>query len=315
MNSQIDVRALLSDLDVPTLVLHATGDPTIPVEWARQMAGAIPGAKIVEWDGVDHFCHLGRTDEWIRDLEAFVTGLPPQPPSWAPPPRPEVQIRTFGGFAVVRDGVEVATGEWGSRRARQLCKRLAAAAGAAVTRDELFELLWPADLAERSVLGARLSVQLAAVRRVLRGGVIADRSTVRLDTTAVQLDVAAFQDAIDAGRNAAAAHLHRGPFLPEDPDEEWATTVRERTTIQQRGALAHIFQAATSEQRCDEALAYALRWRDLDPYDVAAHHAIIKSLLALGRTRDAEQAHATYCNRMVELNVTAVPLAALSPHS
>jgi DNA-binding SARP family transcriptional activator len=183
-----------------------------------------------------------------------------------------------------------------------------------VTRDELFELLWPADLAERSVLGARLSVQLAAVRRVLRGGVIADRSTVRLDTTAVQLDVAAFQDAIDAGRNAAAARLHRGPFLPEDPDEEWATKVRERTTIQQRGALAHIVQAATSERRRDEALAYALRWRDLDPYDVAAHHAVINSLVALARTRDAEQAHATYSERMAELDATALPLAALSPH-
>lgn len=37
-----------------------------------------------------------------------------------------------------------------------MMERRAAAARAAVTRDELFELLWPGELVERGVLGARV---------------------------------------------------------------------------------------------------------------------------------------------------------------
>ena len=235
MLHEIDVRPLLSDVDVPVLVLHATGDPIMPVERAREMAAAIPGARFVEWAGVDHFPQFGETDVWHRALEEFLTGLPAA--TTVPATRhPDTQIRTFGGFAVTRDGVEVPIAAWGSRRARQLCKRLAAAAGAAVTRDELFELLWPGDRADRGTLGARLSVQLAAVRRVLGGGVIADRTCVRLDTTAVHLDLVAFAGAIAGGRHAAAVRLHNGPFLPEDPYDDWAITVRDRTTLEYRGS-------------------------------------------------------------------------------
>ena len=308
MLHHIDVRPLLAEIDVPTLILHATGDPSIPVEHARQMAAAIPNARLVEWDGVDHFVHIGNTDVWHRALEEFLTGLPAQPHQPTSPHRREIKIRTFGGFAVNVDGIDIAPAVWGSRRARQLCKRLAAAAGAAVTRDELFEQLWPGDLAARSVLGARLSVQLAAVRRVLGGGVIADRSTVRLDTASLQLDLVAFNAAIAAGRNAAAANLYKGPFLPEDSDDQWATDVRSRTTIQQRGALNRLFDTATSANRHDEALSYALQARDLDPYDEPSHHAVIATLLTLGRSRDAEQAHATYKTNMNELDITPVPL-------
>ena len=308
MLHEIDVRPLLSDVDVPVLVLHATGDPTVPVERAREMAAAIPGARLVEWDGVDHFPQFGQTDVWHRALEEFLTGLPAD--TTVPATRhPDTELRTFGGFAVIRGGVEVPIAAWGSRRARQLCKRLAAAAGAAVTRDELFELLWPGDGADRGTLGARLSVQLAAVRRVLGGGVIADRTCVRLDTTTVHLDLVAFQTAIGGGRHAAAVRLHNGPFLPEDPYDDWAITVRDRTTLEHRGALTHLMEAARIAGRHEEALAYALDSRDTDPFDETAHLAVVTTLLALGRPRDAETAHTTYRARMIELDVNPQPLA------
>ena len=47
-NSQIDVRPVLSAIRVPTLVLHATHDQTIPVESSRYLAEHIPGASLVE---------------------------------------------------------------------------------------------------------------------------------------------------------------------------------------------------------------------------------------------------------------------------
>ena len=127
--------------------------------------------------------HIGDTDSWLDIVEEFVTGTPVMATA-RPRRRPSVtEIRMFGGFTVVRDGEPVPTSAWGSRRARQLCKRLAVAAGARVAREQLIDLLWPDEAGSESYgrLGARLSVQLSTVRRILGGAVIADRESIRLD--------------------------------------------------------------------------------------------------------------------------------------
>ena len=54
-----------------------------------------------------------------------------------------VEIITLGRFTVLVDDAEVPVSAWGSRRSRQLCKRLVTARGWPVTRDELIDLLWP----------------------------------------------------------------------------------------------------------------------------------------------------------------------------
>lgn len=55
----IDVRDLLSQVRVPTLVLHSEGDQRIPVQTGRDLAEAIPGAKFVGIDSDNHLL-LGR---------------------------------------------------------------------------------------------------------------------------------------------------------------------------------------------------------------------------------------------------------------
>jgi pimeloyl-ACP methyl ester carboxylesterase len=40
--------------DLPTLVLHGTADPFFPVEHGRSLAARIPGARLIELDGVGH---------------------------------------------------------------------------------------------------------------------------------------------------------------------------------------------------------------------------------------------------------------------
>ena len=51
MNAAIDVRPILEAIRVPTLVLHRTGDRTIPVESGRYLAEHIPEASFVELAG------------------------------------------------------------------------------------------------------------------------------------------------------------------------------------------------------------------------------------------------------------------------
>ena len=54
---EMDVRALLPTVRVPTLVLHHTDDPFIPPELGKDIADRISGAKYVELPGrnVFHF--------------------------------------------------------------------------------------------------------------------------------------------------------------------------------------------------------------------------------------------------------------------
>jgi class 3 adenylate cyclase len=79
MNSQIDVRAILPTIQVPTLVLQRRGDVYRDPGHARYLAEHIPGAKLVEMDGIDHLPYLGDADAVLDEIEEFLTGVRPPP--------------------------------------------------------------------------------------------------------------------------------------------------------------------------------------------------------------------------------------------
>jgi hypothetical protein len=75
----------------------------------------------------------------------------------------------------------------------------------------------------RCPLAARLSVQISAVRRILGGGLIAARSSIRLDPELVKTDFVDFYAA--AQRDPAhVVDLYQGELLREDLAEPWWTT-------------------------------------------------------------------------------------------
>ena len=73
-NAQIDVRSVLSSIQAPSLLLHATRDMVIPVEASRYMARYIEGAKIVEIDAVDHLPFGDGAEQISAEIERFLTG-------------------------------------------------------------------------------------------------------------------------------------------------------------------------------------------------------------------------------------------------
>lgn len=78
--SGMDVRSVLPVLDVPTLVIHATGD-IVPVQLGRYLADHIPGARMVEVAGNDHAPWLTQPDVTIDAIEEFLTGAHAHQPS------------------------------------------------------------------------------------------------------------------------------------------------------------------------------------------------------------------------------------------
>jgi class 3 adenylate cyclase len=75
MNSEIDVRGVLSAIRVPTLVLHRTGDAIVSIGNGRYLAQRIPGAKYVELRGAEHSPAHGDSDAIVDEIEEFLTGV------------------------------------------------------------------------------------------------------------------------------------------------------------------------------------------------------------------------------------------------
>jgi pimeloyl-ACP methyl ester carboxylesterase/DNA-binding SARP family transcriptional activator len=302
MIDAIDVRPLLASIAVPVLLLHRRDDRVAPVELAREAAAGLPEARLVELDGEDHMAQVGDVDAWLDHVEEFTTGAVHRQEPSAPAGVVRAEIRTMGGFSVRVEDEDVPLTAWGSRRARQLCKRLAVAGGRPVPRDELVEMLWP-DEPDSVKLSARLSVLLSNIRRVLGGGLVADRHAVRLDHAAVQLDLLLILDALARGDDASAVAAYTGPVLPEDAYEDWAIAAREHLLSAVVGARRRLAAQAASASRTDDVVVHASAILDLDPYDERAHELLVRTLATAGRHGDARRAEARYRQRMTDLGV------------
>jgi class 3 adenylate cyclase len=114
MNIEVDVRPILSTIQVPTLILHRSGDRLVDIGGARYMAERIPHAKFVELPGEDHLWYVGDTDAILNEVEEFLTGV-------RHAPEPDRVLATVMFTDIVRS-TERAT-EMGDSRWRDLLQR------------------------------------------------------------------------------------------------------------------------------------------------------------------------------------------------
>jgi pimeloyl-ACP methyl ester carboxylesterase len=70
----IDVRAVLPSIHVPTLVLHRRGDRVVNRRAGRELAARIAGARHVELQGIDHLPWAGDAEAVLGEIEEFLTG-------------------------------------------------------------------------------------------------------------------------------------------------------------------------------------------------------------------------------------------------
>ncbi len=301
MSSETDVREVLPQVEVPVLLMHRQDDGIVDVARSHEAAALLPDARVRIFPGVDHLGYAGDTD-WLDELERWVTG------SVSRPERPRraagVRIVTLGRFAVEVEGEEVPVSAWGSRHARTIVKRLAVARGWPVTREELFELLWPGET-DRARVGARLSVQLSTVRRILGGGVVADRSSVRLDLDEVSLDLVEFDRAEDDG---AVVATFGGHFLPEDPDASWASPTRAEVAARFAAAATRQAERYLTDGLPGRAAEVARRLVTVEELDLRAHELLVTALLDAGQHAAATEAHRDWQRAGAELGVDVPPL-------
>ena len=76
MNGEVDVRAVLPTIRVPTLIMHRVDDPFIDVRHSRYLAQHIPGARYVELPGSEALSFSGDSRDELDQIEEFITGEP-----------------------------------------------------------------------------------------------------------------------------------------------------------------------------------------------------------------------------------------------
>jgi class 3 adenylate cyclase len=73
MAFDIDVRHVAPSINVPTLVVHTTGDKVCHVENARFLSRTIPGARYIELPGEDHVPWFA-PDDILAEIREYLTG-------------------------------------------------------------------------------------------------------------------------------------------------------------------------------------------------------------------------------------------------
>ena len=66
LDSELDMRDVLPAIHVPTLLIHRSEDPSVPVAGARLMAERIPDARLVELPGTIHWPWMAIPTRWSR---------------------------------------------------------------------------------------------------------------------------------------------------------------------------------------------------------------------------------------------------------
>jgi class 3 adenylate cyclase/pimeloyl-ACP methyl ester carboxylesterase len=74
--AEMDVRAVLPTVRVPTLVVQHADNPLILPEWGKDVADQIPGAKYVELPGRNNYHFVEPWRQSFKEIYEFLTGSP-----------------------------------------------------------------------------------------------------------------------------------------------------------------------------------------------------------------------------------------------
>jgi len=212
-----------------------------------------------------------------------------------------LRLETFGGLTLT----DAHSGHPVPQRHRLALLALLAAAGdRGASRDKLVGWLWT----ETAPGKARHALEqlLYSLRRQLPVSVFLGSDPLRLDSAAVQTDLAEFAGRLAAGDLAGAVALYQGPFLdgfylsgaPEF--ERWVERERERLAATHAGALRALAGEAEAQGRHTAEIDF---WRQLAAADPLGERAAADLVRAMAATEDwaaASRVAREYAARMRE---------------
>jgi DNA-binding SARP family transcriptional activator/predicted ATPase len=229
-----------------------------------------------------------------------------------------LSLSCLGPFQVTLDGQPV-TG-FKSNKVRALLAYLAVEADRPHSRELLAGLLWP-DWPDRDAL-SNLRYALSNLRRVIGDRtakppcLLITRDTLQFNTTSdYRLDVTVFtaqteptpgmaRDLQDLSNVAEAITLYRGAFLEgfsikdSVAFEEWTLIKRQQIAQHLLSALRYLVTSYEQRGGYAQALAWARRQIELEPWDEVAHQQLMRTLALSGQRSSALVQYET-CRRLL----------------
>jgi ATP/maltotriose-dependent transcriptional regulator MalT/DNA-binding SARP family transcriptional activator len=312
------------------LMSHAEEEPELCADFLSQ------GFEIAQKKGFDRFVLLSPLDFELVCTLGRQAGIPmplgcecgerPRPPKphlqlVTPAGRPDtgagvpenaIDIRTFGGFKVLRGGEPIADSHWGGHRPKLLLKSMLVHGLREIPKDILIEDLWP-DSGPQTGL-QNFKVTLHRLRRVLEPGLKKIRGSgfvhlrnnrVSLDPERCRVDLEDFlQTCKDIKRCAFSAEtdrlivlgrrvmeLYQGDFLPEEPYAPWVEMKRwalKDAYIEALMQMASVYRQRDDTANAADCCRAALR---ADPCREPAAQLLMGLLARQGRRNEALQVY------------------------
>jgi ATP/maltotriose-dependent transcriptional regulator MalT/DNA-binding SARP family transcriptional activator len=190
------------------------------------------------------------------------------------PPAPDIAdwpwplaIRTFGEFAIVREGEPLVSKGKAQKKPLELLKALITYGGRQVDATMLTSVVWPD--AEGDDAKTSFDSNLYRLRKLLDidGALTLAEGKLSLNPELVWLDVWAFDNALDAGNVEAALAIYRGHFLALDAPLPWTLPARDR--LQSKLVRAVLAAGDALERAGDWGRARAIYERTLEVDNLA----------------------------------------------
>ncbi len=224
------------------------------------------------------------------------------------PAAKEIQVSTFGRFAVNIEGRELTAEDWQRKKARDIFKVLLINYRKAVSIDELIDLLW-GDSSGKSIIPTIWN-SVSYIRKALEPNIKAQTpsSFIKIIDKSYMLDLGddavidflQFRSLIDEAQRARtdttriglmeqAVALYTGDFLREDTYEEWSCFERESLKNLYLEALIEIASWYREKGNNDKALVSARKAVEADRTYEEGYEIIIDVLMEGGQAAEAQK--------------------------
>ena len=233
-----------------------------------------------------------------------------------------LSLSLLGPFQVFLDGRPLTSFE--SSKVRALLAFLAVEGGRPHPRDVLAGMLWPERTNSDALANLRYALydlrNVIADREAVPGFLLINRSSIQLNPQSdYYLDVAHFKRLTEdlahphpdngaenrdehCRRLCSAVDLWQGPFLEgfsvsgSPQFEEWSLLRRENLCHRMGRALQNLVAAHEERREFDQAIRWARRQIELEPWDERTHRKLIRLLMRTGQRGAAMRQYET-CRR------------------
>ncbi len=243
-------------------------------------------------------------------------------------------LNLLGRFRLFLGEKKISSSQWKSSKALLILKYLASNRGAGfIPREVLIEMLWPDQ--DISKTGKRFNVAMSSLRKVLEPDIsprapsayiLRKKGSYRLcRDKETKIDLEQFLEEIQKAekletkspetkssakamaRYLAAESWYQGPFLEEDPYEDWCIRERDRLNSKYIQVLTSILGFYEAKKELKHCVTYAKKILKTDPYDEEVVRKLMGFYASQGKRTEVKLTYENFSKQVLEIDCPINP--------